>query len=171
MTRRLWLYLAVVYVAVEIVTRGLIVCAAGTSILWRNKTFHAKNGDITLTLNMKHDSAVYSESQSDLCWGLFSANNYRYKDATIFVGHDMLQYSNEMLRPLSNVTRVSISRSRHPREFQIHIAGGDASAAYWATITFRFIKSRQTYEPVSRVIRSAEFPKRYYEICTFHMWW
>ncbi len=136
-----------------------------------NKTIAIRKGVLTLVLHMAFDHGTYSEAHSDRSWGLFTENNYRCASMDVTVAHQRLRFSDELFRPLSNIVRASLSQSNKTRQFAVHIGGGDAGAAYWATITFKYIKSRNRYEPVSRVIRSAEFPNQYYEKCVYHMWW
>lgn len=136
-----------------------------------NKIIRVIKGNITLVLNMKYDKKLYSESDSDLYWGLFTHDNYRCASMDITVDMQNLRIGDFLFSPLSNVVTASITRSSNSSHFSVHIAGGDAGAAYWATITFKYIKSRHRYEPVSRILRNAEFPTSYYEKSTYHMWW
>ncbi len=133
-------------------------------------------GNITCTFRMKLDKQRYSTEESDLSWGLantkeyFDAVNYRCVALDITVGKQKLDVNDDVYMPFSNIDTVSITRSRMVKQFAIHIAGGDAASGYWSTINFKLIKSIHDYEPVSRVIRSGEFPDQYYEICTYHLW-
>lgn len=142
------------------------------------KTIDAHLDDIKCTFYLKKDSKPYTDNTSVDCWGLYTHSltenvlNYRCVGLSVSIKQIHVDIMNSVFSAMANIYSVWISSSKSQKTFAIHVSGGDASTAYWATINFKYIKGYDHYDsyiPTSRIIRLAEFPK-VFESSIYHLW-
>lgn len=134
----------------------------------------AHRGPIRVVLEMRECNVPFTSGGSSSGWGYDddqpTVNDFRCVGMYLRIRHKRLNIFKDVYTVFSNVNTVSVSKSHRGGAFAVRLMGGDASTSYWATVNFTYQKSVHQYEPVTRTIRSMEFPQQCYEKCTYHLW-